>query len=74
MSIARPVRRREDARLLTGRGTYADDIDLPGQAHAAFVRSPYAHGMVRGIDLDAARVAPGVLGLFTAAEDRKSVV
>ncbi len=68
MSIARPVRRREDARLLTGRGTYADDIDLPGQAHAAFVRSPYAHGMVRGIDLDAARVAPGVLGLFTAAD------
>ena len=68
MSIARPVRRREDARLLTGRGAYADDIDLPGQAYAAFVRSPYARGTIRGIDLDAARDAPGVLGLFTAAD------
>src|SRR4051794_19796254 len=68
MSIAKPTRRREDGRFLTGRGTYADDIDLPGQAHAAFVRSPYAHGVIRGIDLEAARAAPGVLGLYTAAD------
>ena len=68
MSIAKPTRRREDVRFLTGRGTYADDIDLPGQAHAAFVRSPYAHGMIRGIDLETARAAPGVLGLYTAAD------
>ena len=68
MSIAKPTRRREDGRFLTGRGTYADDIDLPGQAHAAFVRSPYAHGLIRGIDLEAARAAPGVLGLYVAAD------
>src|SRR3954469_14534628 len=68
MSIARPTRRREDSRFLTGRGTYADDIDLPGQAHAVFVRSPYAHGLIRGIDLEAARAAPGVLGLYTASD------
>lgn len=67
MSIAKPTRRREDGRFLTGRGTYADDIDLPGQAHAIFVRSPHAHGLIRGIALDAARAAPGVLGLYTAA-------
>src|SRR3712207_6428006 len=69
MSIARPARRREDGRLLTGRGTYADDIDLPDQAYAAFVRSPYAHGLIRGIDLEAARAAGGVLA-FSPAGDR----
>ncbi|NGM22522.1 xanthine dehydrogenase family protein molybdopterin-binding subunit [Roseomonas stagni] len=68
MSLSRPVRRREDARLLTGRGVFTDDIDLPGQAHAVFVRSSYAHGHLRGIDAAAARAAPGVLGIFTAAD------
>ena len=41
--IGQPVRRREDLRLVTGRGSYTDDIDLPGQAYAAMVRSPHAH-------------------------------
>ncbi len=68
MSLSRPPRRREDARLLTGRGTYADDIDLPGQAHAVFVRSPVAHGILRGIDTAAALAAPGVVAVFTAAD------
>lgn len=62
--IAQPVRRREDVRLLTGRGRFADDVNVDGQAHAAFVRSPVAHGEIRGIDLAAAAAAPGVIGVF----------
>jgi carbon-monoxide dehydrogenase large subunit len=68
LSLSRPSRRREDLRLLTGRGTFADDVDLPGQVHAVFVRSPVAHGILRGIDSAAARAAPGVLGVFTGAD------
>lgn len=68
MSVSRSARRREDLRLLTGRGVYADDIDLPGQAHAVFVRAAAAHGILNGIDTAAARAAPGVLGVFTAAD------
>lgn len=68
MSLSRPARRREDARHLTGRGLFTDDLDLPGQAHAAFVRSPHARGRIRALDADAARAAPGVLGVFTARE------
>lgn len=63
--IAQPVRRREDVRLLTGKGRFADDVNHDGQAHAAFVRSPVAHGMIRSIDLKAARGAPGVLAVYT---------
>src|SRR5205807_1838602 len=48
--IGQPVRRREDLRLLTGRGRYSDDVNLPGQAYAVMVRSPHAHAWVRGID------------------------
>ncbi|NNM73993.1 xanthine dehydrogenase family protein molybdopterin-binding subunit [Enterovirga aerilata] len=64
--IGQPVHRREDPVLVQGRGRYTDDIALPGQLHAAFVRSPYAHGELRGIDADAARDMPGVLGIYTA--------
>lgn len=49
---------------------FADDIDLPGQAHAIFVRSTIAHGILRGIDTAAARAAPGVLGVFTGEDLR----
>jgi carbon-monoxide dehydrogenase large subunit len=66
--IAQPVRRREDARLLTGRGRFADDVNADGQAHAAFVRSPVAHGDIRGIDTSAAETMPGVIGVFTGAD------
>ena len=62
---AQPVRRREDVRLLTGQGRFADDVNTTGQAYAAFVRSPVAHGIIREIDLEAARAAPGVIGVFT---------
>jgi carbon-monoxide dehydrogenase large subunit len=68
LSISRPTRRREDQRLVTGHGTFADDVSLPGQAYAVFVRSSVAHGILNGIDTEEARQAPGVLGVFTAED------
>jgi aerobic carbon-monoxide dehydrogenase large subunit len=59
--IGEPVRRREDVRLLTGMGRYADDIRLDRLVHAAFVRSPHAHARLRRVDVAAARPVPGVL-------------
>jgi len=66
--IGQSVPRTEDPRLLRGEGRYTDDVNLPGQAYAAIVRSPYAHGILRGIDLSAARRMPGVLGVYTGAD------
>jgi aerobic carbon-monoxide dehydrogenase large subunit len=63
--IGQPVRRREDLRLLTGRGRYSDDFNLPGQAYAVMVRAPHAHAWVRGIDTAKARAMPGVLAVLT---------
>src|SRR5262245_59866571 len=61
--IGAPVKRREDPRLLRGDGRFADDFNAPGQAYAAFVRSPHAHADVLGIDDHAARAVAGVLGV-----------
>ena len=66
--IGQPVRRREDLRLLTGNGRYSDDANLPGQAYAVMVRSPYAHALIRRIEIAAASAAPGVLAVLTAAD------
>src|SRR5579872_4239125 len=66
--IGQPIRRLEDARLLTGKGAYAADYNRPGQAYLAVLRSPYAHARIRSIDLDAARASPAVL-LAYAGED-----
>jgi carbon-monoxide dehydrogenase large subunit len=70
-SIGQPVRRREDLRLVTGRGRYSDDVNLPGQAYAAFVRSPHAHALIDKLDTAAARMAPGVLAVLTSDEMRQ---
>ncbi|MFE0135152.1 xanthine dehydrogenase family protein molybdopterin-binding subunit [Streptomyces sp. NPDC059037] len=64
--IGRSVARREDPRLLTGRGRFVDDIALPGMLHAQFVRSTVAHGEITSIDLTAVREVPGVVAAFTA--------
>lgn len=58
--IGQPLRRREDLKLITGKGRYVDDIKLPGMLHLAILRSPHAHANIRHVDLDAARAAPGV--------------
>ena len=60
--------RREDERLLRGRGCYGDDVVLPGAWHVVFVRSPHAHARVHRLDLDAARACPGVVAVCTAAD------
>jgi aerobic carbon-monoxide dehydrogenase large subunit len=64
--IGRPLTRREDPALLTGRGQYVDDVTLPGMLHAFAVRSPLAHARITGIDVAQARAAPGVAAVFTA--------
>jgi carbon-monoxide dehydrogenase large subunit len=66
--IGRSVRRREDARLVTGRGCYTDDVTLPGQAHACMVRSPHAHAAIGRIDGADALKVPGVLAVLTGAD------
>jgi carbon-monoxide dehydrogenase large subunit len=63
------VRRREDPRLLTGRGRYVDDVQLPGTLHAAFVRSPVARATIRSIDVSKALALPGVVAVFTGRDD-----
>src|SRR5436190_13225773 len=67
-AIGQPVSRSEDPVLLRGEGRYSDDVNLPGQAYAVMVRSPHAHGVVRGIDIIAARAMPRVLAIYTAAD------
>ena len=62
------VRRREDPRLITGRGEFVDDLRIGDTLHAAFLRSPHAHARIRAIDVSAAVKAPGVIGVFTAAD------
>jgi carbon-monoxide dehydrogenase large subunit len=66
--IGQRLSRKEDARLLTGRGTYVDDIVLAGMLHVAFVRSPIARGRIKSIDVSAARAMPGVRAIYTAAD------
>jgi aerobic carbon-monoxide dehydrogenase large subunit len=66
--IGHSVRRNEDARLLTGLGRYSDDLNLPGQAYGAVVRSPHAHARIRTVDTKAACAMPGVLAVLTAAD------
>lgn len=63
-----PVERLEDARLLCGDARFVDDVTRPGMLHAAFLRSPYAHARLRGIELEAARQRSGVVGVFAARD------
>jgi aerobic carbon-monoxide dehydrogenase large subunit len=71
--IGKPVRRLEDARFVTGRGQYVNDVQKPGVLHAAILRSPIAHGQLRSIDVTAARALPGVRAVITASELGASV-
>src|SRR5215470_18002580 len=66
--IGQPIRRKEDFRLLTGRGSFADDVRLPNMAHAAIVRSPHAHARIASVDKAAALASPGVLGVLTGRD------
>jgi carbon-monoxide dehydrogenase large subunit len=66
--FGKPVLRKEDGRLLAGRGCYSDDVDLPGQAYACFVRSPHAHALIGRIGTSAALATPGVITVFTGQD------
>jgi carbon-monoxide dehydrogenase large subunit len=66
--IGQPVKRIEDLPLLQGRGRFVDDLHFPGLLHAAFVRSPHAHALIRSIDTGAARGAPCVHAVLTIAD------
>ena len=66
--LGNAVPRVEDPDLLRGRGDFVDDLRVEGALHAVFVRSPMAHARVSVADVDVARGAPGVVGVFTAAD------
>ena len=67
-SIGEAVRRAEDARFLRGAGAYSDDLNLPGQLYAVFVRSPVAHGVIGRIETEAAGAMPGVHAVLTGRD------
>jgi carbon-monoxide dehydrogenase large subunit len=67
-SFGAPIKRNEDARLLSGQALFVDDVELPGMLHAAFLRSSVAHGRIRSIDVTAARARPGVVAVYTAPD------
>jgi carbon-monoxide dehydrogenase large subunit len=69
--IGASIRRKEDPRFITGKGRYTDDVTLPGQTYAAFVRSPHANATINSIDASAARALPGVHAVLTG-EDMKA--
>jgi CO/xanthine dehydrogenase Mo-binding subunit len=66
--VGKSVKRKEDPRILAGRGTYIDDVKLPGMLHAAVLRSPHAHARIRSIDTSAAKEVPGVVAVLTGPE------
>jgi carbon-monoxide dehydrogenase large subunit len=66
--IGNPRKRKEDARLITGRTRWTDNIVLPGMLHLAMVRSPFAHARITSVDVEAAKSAPGVTAVLTGAD------
>ncbi|MCX5240885.1 xanthine dehydrogenase family protein molybdopterin-binding subunit [Streptomyces prunicolor] len=66
--VGKAIRRREDPRLLAGRGRFVDDIALPGMLHAQFVRSTVAHAELASVDVSAVLEVPGVVAVFTAED------
>jgi aerobic carbon-monoxide dehydrogenase large subunit len=71
--IGKPLKRKEDPRLIQGLAHYVDDIVLPGLQYAAILRSPYAHAKIRSVDVSKAQAAPGVSVVLTGADVRGSV-
>ena len=63
-AIGQPVRRKEDRRLLTGKGRFTDDFSIAGQTYAVFLRSPHAHARILQLEGTRAKRMPGVLGVF----------
>lgn len=68
LGVGQSIPRNEDPVLVRGEGRYTDDLSLEGQLYAAFVRSPHAHGVIRGIDLSAAKSMKGVVAIYTGPD------
>jgi len=66
--VGKPIPRKEDGRLITGKGRFSDDFSLPGQTYAAIVRSPYPHARINGIDKTEALASEGVLLVLTGED------
>ena len=66
--LGESIKRREDPRLITGRGTYVDDVRLVGMVNMVLVRSPHAHANIRSVDTSAAENADGVVAVYTGAQ------
>ncbi len=66
--IGQPVKRFEDRRLLSGEGRFINDVNIAGQAYAVVARSPHAHARIISMDTSAARMAPGVLAIYTGED------
>ncbi|MSP41812.1 MAG: xanthine dehydrogenase family protein molybdopterin-binding subunit [Alphaproteobacteria bacterium] len=67
-AVGQPYRRKEDDRFIIGKGRYGDDVNIPGQTYACFVRSPHAHARILGIDGADALAAPGVIAVLTGSD------
>src|SRR6267142_1156106 len=66
--FGKSIKRREDPRLVTGKGNFVDDLKVPFTTHAVFVRSPHAHARINGIDASAAKKLKGVLAIYTGKD------
>ena len=70
--VGQPVRRSEDPVLVRGEGCYTDDINVPGQLHAAMALSQVPHGVIRRIDIETAKGMPGVVAVITGEDLQKA--
>ena len=66
--VGQALKRREDPKLIQGKGNFLDDIKLHGMTHAAVLRSPYAHAKIKSIDTSKAKALPGVIAVFTGED------
>src|SRR5882724_8555100 len=66
--LGEAYKRKEDARFLRGKGNYVDDVQLPGMLYGDMVRSPYAHALIRNVDISEALKVPGVLAVITGKD------
>jgi len=67
-ALGEPVKRKEDARFIRGQGNYVDDVQLRGMLYGAIVRSPYAHALIKNIDISEAMKVPGVVAVITGKD------
>src|SRR2546426_8395551 len=66
--LGEPYKRKEDARFIHGEGNYVDDVQLKGMLYGDIVRSPYAHALIKSIDISKAMQVPGVLAVITGKD------